>query len=66
MKSAGIFVTVAFCSLMAAGCGSSDPAPTVGDAEITKDMPASQGTPASAEARTQVKPSPPGSLPLDR
>ncbi len=49
-----------------AGCGSSDPAPAVGDAEITKDMPASQSTPAAAGARLQAKPTPANGLPLDK
>jgi hypothetical protein len=53
-------------SCLLAGCSGGDPAPTVGDAEITKNMPAQQTPPPSAEARKNAEPQAPTALPLDK
>jgi hypothetical protein len=37
--------------IVGAACNQGDPDPTVGDADVTKDMPANQQPPASASAR---------------
>ncbi|MBL8067676.1 MAG: hypothetical protein JNM28_04440 [Armatimonadetes bacterium] len=42
--------TIFACSAFLAGCGSSEPAPTEGDAAVTKDMPKGEA-PAAAGQR---------------
>ena len=66
MKSLLILSLLSVLALSLAGCSGSDPAPTVGDAEVTKDMPATQAPPTSAAAREKAEPAAPTALPLDK
>lgn len=66
MKKLLGFILISALALVMAGCSGSDPAPTVGDAEVTKDMPETQTPPASAAAREKAEPAAPTALPLDK
>jgi len=48
--------------IVGAACDQGDPAPTEGDAEITKDMPEKQTPPPAAKAREEATPSGGGAL----
>lgn len=50
MKKLWILAILAL-GIVGAACNQGDPNPTVGDADVTKDMPANQTPPASSAAR---------------
>ena len=64
----GFFSLIALAAMTVAliGCSGADPAPAVGDADVTKDMPATQTPPASAAGREKAEPAAPTALPLDK
>ncbi len=60
-----LLLCLAVLAIGLVGCGG-DPAPTEGDAAITKDMPKTQEPPASAAAREKAQPQAPTALDITK
>jgi len=60
-----LLLCAAIVGLGLIGCGG-DPAPTEGDAEITKGMPQTQEPPPSAAAREKAQPQAPTALDITK